>query len=207
MKLDVSRVRGADRLVAASALALALFMFAFEWFGESVSGSLPGYGASGGLGSLTGWQAFTNSRWVWLATVLVALTSVPIRAVAARLPGSLPPGSVVALLGAVSAVLIAYRIVHHRAASAGFGGFHISLDIKVGIWLGLLAAVALTCGGLFQLRGETAVQQPAEQPAERAFSGLTVAARPAGADSGSSRPASSQAPGEGAPGDPPGEAP
>ncbi len=185
MELDLSRVRGADRLVAVSALALALFVFVFDWFGETVSGTLPGPEAAGGFGSLTGWQVFTNSRWVWLATVLVALASVPVRAAAVRLPVSLPAGSLVALLGTASVVLIAYRIVHHPAANAGFGGFHISLNIEAGIWLGLLAAVAVTCGGWLQLRDETAEPRPAKRPAESGFTGLTVAAAPAVADRGS----------------------
>jgi hypothetical protein len=207
MKLDASRLRGADRLVAAAALALALFMFVFDWFGESLSGTLPGSESAGGFGSLTGWQVFTNSRWVWLATVLVALASLPIRAAAVRLPGSLRPGSVVALFGTASVVLIAYRIVHHPAASAGFAGFHISLGIEAGIWLGLIAAVAIVCGGWLQLRDETVKPQPTTQPAENAFTGLTVAARAAADGSGSPASAPSRSPGEDAPADPPADAP
>jgi hypothetical protein len=207
MELDFSRLRGADRLVAAAALALALFVFVFEWFGESLSGSLQGYDAAGGFGSLTGWQVFTNSRWVWLATVLVALASVPIRAGAVRLPGSLPAGSVVALLGTASVVLIAYRIVHHPAASAGFAGFRISLGIKAGIWLGLAAAVGIACGGWLQLRDETATPQPAKPAAKNAFTGLTVAAGRAVSEHGSPPSAPSHAPRAGAPGDTPGDGP
>jgi hypothetical protein len=208
MELDLGRVRGADRLVAASALALALFMFVFDWFGESLSGTLPGSEPAGGFGSLTGWQVFTNSRWVWLATVLVALASVPIRAASVRLPGSLPPGSVVAFFGTLSVVLIAYRIVHHPAASAGFAGFHISLGIKAGIWLGLVAAVSLTWGGWLQLRAETAGPQPHGPPVENAFTGLTVArGGPAAGDRGSPQSAPSRSPDAGAQGEPSGDAP
>ena len=56
------------------------------------------------------------------------------------MPEWLKPGSVVALLGAVSALLIGYRILHHPAASEGFGGFHMLRSAsEVGIWLGFAA--------------------------------------------------------------------
>jgi hypothetical protein len=212
MSLDFSRLRAADRLVAVGALALALFMFAFDWFGENIHGTLPGSNLSAG-GSLTGWQAFTISRWIWLATVLVALASVLIRASSAQLPSSVKPGSVVALLGTVSVVLILYRIVHHPAASGGFAGFHVSLGIEIGIWLGLIAAVAIAMGGYLQLRAETTrAPQPERrppEPAEAAFSGLTVPAEPTPAPA-AAEPAPSSPPDASATGsssDSPGDAP
>ena len=35
-----------------------------------------------------------------------------------------------------------------------FGGFHASYGIKLGIWLGLIAALAIAAGGYLQLRAE-----------------------------------------------------
>lgn len=148
------RLRSANRLVAGGALALLVFMFFFDWYGESVQGTLPGRDLSGAGTSLTGWQTFTDSRWMWLATIVVALASVVALAGRWRAPDALQPGSLVALLGAVSAVLILYRIVHHPAASAGFGGFHVSFGIRIGIWLGLAAALAIAAGGFLQARAE-----------------------------------------------------
>jgi hypothetical protein len=171
---QLSRLRGADRLVAGSALALLLFMFAFSWFGESRKGTLPGSDLGAGT-SLTGWEAFTNSRWVWLLTILVALASVVARVAGPRLPESVKPGSVVALLGGVSVLLIGYRILHHPAASVGFGGFHASFDLRVGIWLGFAAAVAIAAGGYLQLREEVSKKPEPVQAPTPAFTGLTVA--------------------------------
>ncbi|HEX3433544.1 MAG TPA: hypothetical protein VHT25_05730 [Solirubrobacteraceae bacterium] len=170
---QLSRLRAVDRLVAVAALALALFMFALTWFGESIEGTLPGSSVGPGS-SFTGWEAFRNSRWVWLLTILVALVSVVARTAAWRLPNWLKPGSVVALLGAVSALLVGYRILHHPTASAGFGGFHASFGIRIGIWLGFAAALAIAAGGYLQLREETTEKPaPAEAPTP-AFTGLTV---------------------------------
>ena len=170
---QLSRLRGADRLVAVAALALGLFMFAFDWFGESHKGTLPGSDLGAGT-SLTGWEVFTHSRWVWLLTILVALASVVARAADWRPPESLKPGSVVALLGGVSVLLIGYRILHHPAASVGFGGFHASFGLRVGIWLGFAAAVAIAAGGYLQLRDEVSKQPDPVQTPTPAFTGLTV---------------------------------
>jgi hypothetical protein len=178
MAAQLRRLRAADRLVVAGALALLLFMFVFAWVGESLQGKLRGSYLSGAGSSLTGWETFTNSRWVWLLTAVVALATVIARAGSWRPRESLQLGFAVALLGAASVVLILYRIVHHPANSGGFGGFHVSLGIRIGIWL---AAIAITIGGLLQLRDELAPsQQPApDESARAAFSGLTVSSGPA----------------------------
>jgi hypothetical protein len=174
MELDLRRLRGADRLVGAGAVALLVFMFFFDWFGESVSGTLPGSDVGGAGFSATGWDTFTNSRWVWLLTSAVAIASVAAIAVQRRLPSTLPPGAIVMLLGFLSVVLILYRIVHHPAATAHFAGFHASYGIRTGIWLGLIAALAIAVGGCLQLRAEGAPTPPAAEPAKGTFSGLTV---------------------------------
>ena len=63
-------------------------------------------------------------------------------------------GVLVAGLGALSTALILYRIVHHPTASATVGSYHASVGIKTGIWLGLIAAAGVTCGGYLKLRLE-----------------------------------------------------
>ena len=174
-------MRGADRLVAVAALGLLLFTFVFSWVGENVAGTLPGSHISGAGSGVTGWDAFTNSRWVWLLTACVALAAVGVRTVGWSPPESILPGAVVALLGVVSALLIGFRIVHHPTAHAGFGGFHVSFGIKPGIWLAFAAALAIAGGGCLQLREETKADEPeaeaADEPADDApagFTGLTV---------------------------------
>jgi hypothetical protein len=152
MSLQLNRLRTADRLVAGAAIALLASMFLFDWYGESHTGTLPGSNLSGLNYGSTGWETFTYSRWIWLLTIVVALASVVATASAVRLAAWLEPGAIVLLLGAVSAVTILYRIIHHPAASVGFGGFHASNGIKFGIWLGLIAALAIAGGGYLQLR-------------------------------------------------------
>jgi hypothetical protein len=177
MGFALSRLTRADRIVALGALALLAFMFLLDWFGESVKGALPGRDLSSSGTGASGWQAFTNSRWVWLLTIVVALACVLAAAAGRRLERPLRGGELVLLLGGVSALLILFRIVHHPSASASFGGFHASSGIRFGIWLGLAAALTVAGGGYLQTRPlQAALGTPASAPATDggAFTGLTA---------------------------------
>jgi hypothetical protein len=175
MSFDVSRLRRADQLVGAGAVALFIFMFFFKWFGGSVSGTLP----AGGVGSLatsaTGWQTFTNSRWVWLITIVVAVASLVMVAGQSRLDGPVQPSVVVTWLGSLSSLLIFYRIIHHPSANTTVGNLHASYGIKFGIWLGFIAALAITYGGYLQMQADGIELTPTREPDADAFTGMTVA--------------------------------
>jgi hypothetical protein len=189
MRLDADRARLPERLEAGGAIALFVFLFFLHWYGGSITGLLSGSHISGGTIDATGWEAFTSSRWIWLGTIVFAFGGALAAAVGYRLEGPVQIGAVVLGLGALSSVLIVYRIAYHPGANASGHGIHIAYGIKFGIWLGLLAALAITLGGYMQLRAEGGAsllplperkrrppepsEPPSDQP-EQAFSGLTV---------------------------------
>jgi hypothetical protein len=172
MNFDVTRLRRADRIVGVSAIAFLIVLFGFKWFG--FSSNIHYLGGD----SLNGWHSFTNSRWIWLITILAGLGSIALVGMNRTLRGPLQPGVIVAGLGALSVLLILYRIVHHPAASASIGALHFSWGIKLGIWLGLIAAAALTYGAYRQMRAEGTSLSDVRGQAERALSGLTTPAPP-----------------------------
>lgn len=191
MRLDAGRARLPERLEAGGAVALLIFLFLLDWYGGSITGLFPGSHISGGTISATGWEAFTSSRWIWLATIVFALGGALAGAVAYRLEGPVQIGAVVLGLGALSSVLIVYRIIYHPGANASGHGIHIAYGVKFGIWLGLLAALAITLGAYMQAAGRR--RSPLAPPArtqtpaagggadERsAGAGLQRADRPAG---------------------------
>jgi hypothetical protein len=185
----------ARRIVAVGAVALAVFLFFFNWYGGSVTGLSLGAHLIGATVSTTGWQTFTVSRWVWLLTILVALGSVVAQSNGYKDDGPLPLSALVAALGALASALIVIRILHHPGPSVSGTSVHISYGIKTGIWLGLLAALAITFGGYAQTRPEgqqQAKDAPPEDPAA-AFSGLTVGGA-APATPSSTSPASGELP-------------
>ncbi len=185
MSFDISRLRRADQIVGGGAIAFFIFLFFFKWYGFSTNApSIGGVNVSGSI-SYSGWHTFTNSRWIWIITIIVALGAVAIRAGLLKLELPLQPGVLVAGLGALSTLLILYRILDHPSASASFGGVHTSVGIKIGIWLGLIAAAAITYGGYLAMQAEGTsladVREQASGAATSAFSGITAPAGGAGA--------------------------
>jgi len=162
----------ADWVVAAGAVALAAFLFLLDWYG----GSVVGLGTKTGFGDATGWEAFTDSRWVWLATIVVALASLPLAAAGVRRRGEVQVSAVVFLLGVTSSVLIAYRIAHHPSAKPGGKSLGVAFDVKTGIWLGLAAALTIAAGACLRMYAERPrVEDDAEpERPQPAFSGLTA---------------------------------
>lgn len=173
------RLGPGDRIVALGALALFVFLFFVDWYGSDITGLPRGSRIEGGTVSATGWETFTSSRWVWLATIAIALGSVLAATSGFKLDGPVQIGAVVFGTGLLSSVLILYRIVHHPGENASLHGLHITYGIKLGIWLGLLAALAIAAGGYLQLlaEGRTGAEEadgPAEEEPGSAFSGLTL---------------------------------
>jgi hypothetical protein len=176
MSFDISRLRRADRIIGAGAVAFFIFLFLFKWYGGSASSSIGGVSFSS---SVNGWQAFHNSRWIWLITIIVALGLVAMTATQRELRSPVQLSVVVAALGALSTLLILYRIVHHPSggASGTIAGVHYSSSygIKVGIWLGLIAAGVVTYGGYLAMQEEGTSLSGIREHAGGAFSGLVVA--------------------------------
>jgi hypothetical protein len=185
MSFDISRLRRADRIVGGGAIVFFIFLFFFKWYGASASSSVGGISIGG---SLNGWHSFTNSRWIWLITIIVALGAVTLRAGQRELSLPVSPSAIIAGLGALSTLLILYRIIHHpsggSSGGAGITQFSYSYGIKIGIWLGLIAALAITYGGYLMMQEEGTsladVRDQASGAASSAFSGITAPASEGG---------------------------
>jgi hypothetical protein len=210
MSFDISRLRRSDQIVGGSAIAFFIFLFFFHWYGYSSNGaSVDGVNVGGASFSANGWHSFTNSRWIWLITIIVALVAVAVASGALKFESPVQLSVVVTGLGALSTLLILYRIVHHPTASASFGSFHVSVGIKIGIWLGLIAAAGITYGGYLGMQAEDTSlgdlhEQPGQAPGGATASvsstseGSASAAAPAD-DAPTPAPAPTSAPASGAP--------
>src|ERR1017187_7765617 len=174
MSFDISRLRRSDQIVGGGAIALFIFLFLFKWYGYSSNApSIAGVNVSSSY-SIDGWHAFQNSRWIWIITIIVALGAVAIASGALELKSPVQLGVLVAGLGALSTLTILYRIVHHPTASASFGSFHASVGIKIGIWLGVIAAAAITYGGYLAMQDEGTSLADVRDQASRAVSSATT---------------------------------
>jgi hypothetical protein len=140
MELDPSRLRRGEMLAGASAVLLAIFLVGGKWYGDG--------GQTGG--SLTGWQALTDLRWLMLVTIVAAaglvFAQVTRRAPAVPVTMSL----IVMLLGIVTVVALIYRVLINPPPHQ-----------EAGAYLGLLFAIGIMCGGYFSLRQEGIARQDA----------------------------------------------
>jgi len=174
MNFDVSRLRRSDRIIGIGAIALFIFLFFFKWYGYSSNvPSIAGVNINSSY-SIDGWHAFQNSRWIWIITIIVALVAVAIASGVLELKSPVQPGVLVAGLGALSTLTILYRIIHHPTASASLGSFHASVGIKIGIWLGLIAAAATTYGGYLKMQEEGTSLADVRDQASQAVSSATA---------------------------------
>lgn len=171
MSFDFSRLRRADQIIGGSAIAFFIFLFLFHWYGASSSTSLGGVSVGA-----NGWHSFTNSRWIWLITIIVALVAVAVAAGSLKLESPVQWSVLVAGLGALSTLLILYRIIHHPSggSSGSFGTIHVSYSygIKIGIWLGLIASAALTYGGYLKMREDGTSLSDVREQASAAVAGM-----------------------------------
>jgi hypothetical protein len=170
MDVELGRARKGDRIVGAGALAFFISLFFLSWYGVSSNAPAVVGVDIGGSHTATGWQTFTNSRWLWLVTILVALGALALTVTAREHEAPVAPWPIVTALGALSTIFVLYRIVHHPAVDATIGGFHVTAGIEPGIWLGLVSALTISAGGYLSLRERAA--PAAHAPGTDAFTGL-----------------------------------
>jgi hypothetical protein len=145
------RLSRGEQLAGIAGLALILVMFLFAWYGID---GVPGFDA---------FDAFDD----WVGIILV-FTSFAAMALAlfgsdvARAP--IPLSVIVTVLGAVSALIILIYIISPPGIGGGAVGIEVDLGRKIGVWLGLISAVAIALGGYMAMQEEGAsFQQTADR--------------------------------------------
>ena len=116
---DAPRIRVGALVSATSALALLVIMFAMEWYGVA---GVPDPSAVRPAVSTAenGWHGLTVTRWVLLATIVASIGAVVLHASQRQHGNKTDTSLIVAALGALSSVLLIYRVlIVLPAASAG----------------------------------------------------------------------------------------
>ncbi len=140
-----------EKIAGGSAILLFIFMF-FDWFGVEVtgvggfSGSVPGEGGSA-------WEALDFIPIVLLITIVAALVMAGLRLADSAYEPSVPMSTIVAALGAISVVLIVFRIIF-PPSFGDFGGVSVDATLSLGIFLGLIAAGGIAFGGYSTMKEE-----------------------------------------------------
>jgi hypothetical protein len=149
----MDRLSMGERIAGASAALLFLFMF-FDWFSVDVSGGSGGFVASAST-SGNAWDALDNIPIFLLIVIVVTIGVVGLRLAEADFEPAVPLGAVVAVLGAISVLLILYRIIDPPGGGS-VPGLSVDVSPTLGIFLSLIAAGGLTYGGYRAMQEEGA---------------------------------------------------
>ncbi len=148
--LKLARLRRGERIAAVAAVLLFAFMF-FNWFGVEVTG-IGGFSGSTGEGG-NAWQTLDLIPLFLLISAIAALAMAGLRLAGSSAKLPVPMSALVTMLGAVSVVLILFRIVDPPTLST-YGGVPIDATLRVGIFLGLIAAGGIAYGGYATMQEE-----------------------------------------------------
>jgi hypothetical protein len=138
-----ARIYTGELISAASAIALLPIMFLLEWFGTV---GLPRSRRSGLETAENAWRVLTYTRWVMLLAVAVALGSVALHASQRKHGTRTDTSRVMATVGTLAVALLAYRVLINLPDPSSV------VDIKIGAYLGLLAALGIALGGWDSVR-------------------------------------------------------
>ena len=151
--MDLDRLSIGEKIAGVSAVLLFVFMF-FDWFTAEISVNSAGFvgGASEGGNA---WDALEVIPIFLMLAVVAGVGVAIIRLSDAIFEPSISVNAVVAVLGAVAAILILYRIVDPPGGGS-IGGVSVDISPAIGIFLGLIAAVGIAYGGYRAMQEEGA---------------------------------------------------
>jgi hypothetical protein len=150
--MDFSKLRRGELIAGVSAVALFIFMF-FSWFGVPGVNKAVEQARQFGIPTVgnidataNAWQSFDFVDIVLFVTVIAAAGMAALRASDNRLNLPLSISAIVAGLGALSTLLVLYRVVNPVG--------NPDLDRKSGLFLGLIAAAGVAYGGYRTMQDE-----------------------------------------------------
>ncbi len=144
--MDVNRLTQGEKIAGASAVLLFIFMF-FDWFSYSVSGGAFTISSGGNA-----WDTLDFIPIVLLVTVIATIANAAIEASESDVETPVHGATVVTVLGAISVLLILFRIIDPPGSSVG--GVSVDVSIEFGIIISFLAAAGIAYGGYRAMQEE-----------------------------------------------------
>jgi hypothetical protein len=141
--MDLTRLNRGEKVAGAAGALLILIMFIFPWFGTGAFDSLP-------EGTRNGWHSYGFTKIVLLITGLAAVGLALVKGSNTEINLPVLASAVVAGLGIISVILIVISVI--SPPDLGVHGF--AHTRKIGVWLGLIAASAVTVGGWLAMQEE-----------------------------------------------------
>jgi hypothetical protein len=144
MDFDRSRLSQGELIAGIAGFVLLIDLW-FKWYGVKFSGAggvLKGF--SIGV-SANAWEAFGLIDIILFLVALICIGVAVTRALN-RMPDlPYPPATIIAIAGGIALLLILFRTISTPVDTHGVSG--IDVTRKIGLWIGLLSAAAITYGG------------------------------------------------------------
>jgi hypothetical protein len=152
--MEAAKPGRGETIAAIAGLALLVVMFFFPWFGVSTSG-IP---AAGELPSADAWQSFTLIDLFLFLTVLVAVGGAVLAAGSRSVNTPVATSAITCVFGILATLLILFRIAFPPELVSGGSGLGSLFDTsrEVGVYLGLLASIAIVYGSWTAMKEEGA---------------------------------------------------
>ena len=140
--MDFTRLTQGEKIAGVSGIALILIMFIFKWFGLKA-----GIGGFTAEGSRNAWGSYGFIDIVLFVTVAAAIGLALISASETEVGLPVAASAVVTGLGVLSVVLIVISIISPPDFGLDLSGTGVDQTRKIGVWLGLIAAIGVAYGG------------------------------------------------------------
>ena len=150
--MELDKLGSGEKIASASAIALFVFMF-FDWFTAEVSASRGTLMASASEGG-NAWDALDNIPIFLTIVVIAVVVLAALRLADASWEPPFPASAAVAVLGAISILLILYRIIDPPGSDVSFQGVSVDVSPAFGIFISLIAAAGITYGGYRAMQEE-----------------------------------------------------
>lgn len=150
--MDLNKLSTPDKVIGASAILFLIALF-MPWYGFDVEGV--------GSYSEQGWDYFLTGIIPFILAAVMAAQIAISNFTTTSLPKPPIPWSQIHLIaGVLAAVLVVLRLLITADR------FDIDLDRKYGLWIAVIAALALAVGGFLKNQeSEEALASPAPPPA------------------------------------------
>jgi hypothetical protein len=140
---DRNRLSTGELIAGIAGLVLLIDLW-FKWYGVKVSagGALKNFNI--GV-SANAWESFGFIDIILFLVALIAIGVAVLRALNNLPDMPYHPATIVTIAGGLALLLIIFRIIDTPVDTGGVDG--IDVTRKIGIWIGLLSAAAITYGG------------------------------------------------------------
>jgi hypothetical protein len=149
--MDLDKLSPGEKIAGVSSIVLFIFMF-FDWFTVEVSGGNSLVFASASAGG-SAWDALDFIPIVLVVTIVAALGVAALRLTDSAYEPPISGNAIVAILGAISFILILYRIIDPPGAGS-VPGLSVDVSPAFGIFVSLVAAAGIAYGGYKAMQEE-----------------------------------------------------